>query len=218
MDPFIAQISMFAGTFAPRNWAFCNGQLMSISTNSALFSLLGTNFGGDGRVTFGLPDLRGRVPINSGGNSTGPGLSPYRIGQMGGLEWVTLSVLEMPSHFHAATLVGSGTANATVAASGTIKASTTNDGDASPAGDYLGTPPTTGPKAAPVYNDSHDTTMAADAVDVTGTATINLGSIPSTSWDVTVLPAGGNNSHTNVQPYLAVNFIIALFGLYPSRN
>ncbi|KRS10186.1 hypothetical protein XM53_22310, partial [Roseovarius atlanticus] len=97
-DPFIGQIVLFGGNFAPRNWAFCDGQLVAISQNSALFSILGTTYGGDGRTTFGLPDLRGRVPI---GPRQGPGLTFYREGQKGGAEDVTLTQAEMPSHSHA---------------------------------------------------------------------------------------------------------------------
>ncbi len=96
-EPFIGEISMFGGNFAPRGWAFCNGQLLSISENSALFSLLGTTYGGDGRTTFGLPDLRGRVPVHFG---NGPGLSNYRLGQKGGTETTTLTVQQMPNHNH----------------------------------------------------------------------------------------------------------------------
>lgn len=99
-DSFIGEVQMFAGNFAPRNWAFCNGQLLSISQNTALFSILGTTYGGDGRTTFGLPDLRGRVVIHDG-SGTGPGLSSYNLGQRGGTETVNLTVNQMPSHAHA---------------------------------------------------------------------------------------------------------------------
>lgn len=97
MEPFIGQIQAFGFNFAPRGWALCNGQLLSIASNSALFSLLGTSFGGDGRTTFGLPDLRGRAPIHVG---RGPGLSNRSWGERGGQENHTLSLLEMPSHNH----------------------------------------------------------------------------------------------------------------------
>ena len=97
--PILGQIIMFAGNFAPSGWAFCNGQLLQISQNTALFSLLGTNYGGDGEVTFGLPDLRGRVPVHSG-DSTGPGLSPRPLGQKSGVETVTLSPQQIPTHTH----------------------------------------------------------------------------------------------------------------------
>ena len=96
-EPFVGEIRMFAGNFAPRGWAFCDGQLLAVSQNDALFSLLGTIYGGDGRTTFGLPDLRGRLPIHAG---SGPGLSPRRLGAKGGAEKVTLTVNQMPSHGH----------------------------------------------------------------------------------------------------------------------
>lgn len=96
-EPFVGEIRMFAGNFAPRGWAFCDGQLLAVSQNDALFSLLGTIYGGDGRTTFGLPDLRGRIPIHAG---TGPSLSPRRLGSKGGAEKVTLTVNQLPSHTH----------------------------------------------------------------------------------------------------------------------
>ncbi len=97
MEPFIGQIIMFAGNFAPRGWALCDGQLLAISENSALFSILGTTYGGDGRTTFGLPDLRGRVPMHAG---SGPGRTPRSLGSAGGSETNTLNVNQLPSHTH----------------------------------------------------------------------------------------------------------------------
>ena len=96
-EPFIAEIIMFGGNFAPRGWAFCDGQLLSISSNTALFSILGTTFGGDGRTTFALPDMRGRVSVHPG---TGPGLSNRRLGERGGTETVGLNASQIPSHNH----------------------------------------------------------------------------------------------------------------------
>ncbi|WP_299866464.1 tail fiber protein [uncultured Hoeflea sp.] len=96
-EPFVGEIRMFAGNFAPRGWAFCDGQLLAVSQNDALFSLLGTIYGGDGRTTFGLPDMRGRLPIHAG---QGPGLSERRLGAKGGAENVTLTVNQLPSHTH----------------------------------------------------------------------------------------------------------------------
>ncbi len=98
-DPFVGEIKMFAGNFAPRGWAFCDGQLLAVSQNDALFSLLGTIYGGDGRTTFGLPELRGRIPLHYG---SGPGLSPRNIGAKSGAENHTLQQSEMPSHTHTA--------------------------------------------------------------------------------------------------------------------
>lgn len=145
-EPFIGEIMMVGFNFAPRGWAFCDGQLLPISQNTALFSLLGTIYGGDGRTTFALPDLRGRVPIHSGG---GPGLSPYRQGQKGGVETVTLSAAQMPSHTHAA--------------AGTAKAVSGSGNNTSPSGNNW---------AALARENAYssaaaDGTMAADNVTVT---------------------------------------------------
>ncbi len=103
MNPFIGQILIFAGNFAPRGWAYCDGQLLGIAQHTALFSIIGTTYGGDGRTTFALPDLRGRIPLHNG-NSTGPGLSSYRLGERGGTQTVVLNFLQIPSHHHS--LVG----------------------------------------------------------------------------------------------------------------
>ena len=102
-EPFLGEIIMFGGNFAPRGWALCNGQLLSISQNTALFAILGTTYGGDGRTTFGLPDLRGRAPMHPG---SGPGLTTRRLGEKGGSESETLTAAQIPSHNHAAQCVG----------------------------------------------------------------------------------------------------------------
>lgn len=173
MEPYIGQIMMFGGNFAPRGWAECNGQLLSIQQNSALFSILGTTYGGDGRTTFALPDLRGRVAINPG---TGPGLSPVQIGQKGGDEKVTLTTNEIPSHTH----------NVNPRCTGGLGTETT------PVGHF---------EAAP-------TTPSEDYT-----------STPDGAMGTTVSSAtGGNAAHDNMQPFLGVTFVIALTGVYPSRN
>ena len=175
-EPFIAQIVMFGGNFAPRAWAFCDGQLLPISQNTALFSLLGTTYGGDGRTSFALPDLRGRAAI---GPRNGPGLSTYQLGQRGGVETVTLNQTQMPAHTHtvASAMKGhDGSANQTEAEDGTLASGNQ-------------------------YNSgAPDVDMHAGAVTTT------IGN------------AGGNLSHENRQPYLAINYIIALTGFFPSRN
>jgi len=195
MDPMLASIMIFAGNFAPRGWAYCDGQLLAISSHSALFSLLGTTYGGDGRTTFALPDLRGRVAI---GPRHGPGLSNYNLGQRGGVETVTLTLSQIPSHSHGATM---STASAAVA----IPA---NSADGS-----TGTPGTTSvlSKAADingddvtVYGTTANTTLAPFAAPISGS--------------VTVLNNGGSQWHTNIQPFLAINYIIAMQGYFPSRN
>jgi len=176
-EPFIGQIIMFGGNFAIRGWALCDGQLLPISQYTALFSLLGTTFGGDGRATFALPDLRGRVPLHFG---QGPGLSQYQLGQTGGAEQVTLNAAQIPAHNHPATANAlNGPGNSNVAA-GNVWAKD------------LGTQSATYSNAAP------NAAMSPNAL--------------------TVGNAGGSQPHTNVQPYLCINFLIALEGIYPSRN
>lgn len=172
MEPFIGQIMMFGGNFAIRGWAKCDGQLLAISQYSALFSILGTTYGGDGHSTFGLPDLRGRVPIHAG---NGPGLSNKALGQKAGHENVTLSEAQIPSHAHGVT----------------INTSSSEGDTAIPGANILAKSGTGG------Y-----TTQATDST---------LGGASSTN-------TGGGQSHTNMQPYLAVTFLIALEGIYPSRN
>jgi microcystin-dependent protein len=170
-EPFVGEIRMFAGNFAPRGWAFCDGQLLAVSQNDALFSLLGTIYGGDGRTTFGLPDLRGRIPVHAG---TGPGLSPRRLGEKGGAEKVTITTNQLPSHAH------------------TLHAASTGS-----------------PQASPV-----DNLPGQDRVVMY----VNTNDRPGTFASSAVGNVGGSQSHTNLMPTLCVHFIIALFGIYPSRH
>ncbi|MCW5958515.1 MAG: phage tail protein [Pyrinomonadaceae bacterium] len=173
--PFLGEIVMFGGNFAPRSWAFCSGQLLPIAQNTALFSILGTTYGGNGQTTFALPDLRGRVPMHPG---SGPGLSPRSLGEQGGVENVTLITSQIPSHNHTATT----TANA-------------NSGPASdtvPTGNFLA--------EGNNYNSAFNTQMNNGAVQVT------IGN------------SGGSQPHSNIQPFTCINFIIALQGIFPSRN
>ncbi|PWV98850.1 microcystin-dependent protein [Hoeflea marina] len=172
-EPFIGEIRMFAGTFAPRGWEFCNGKLLSISENDALFSLFGTIYGGDGQVTFGLPDLRGRIPLHQG---HGPGLSPRLLGSMGGSEEVTLTVAQLASHPH--DFNGNTAAATESAAQGRMVA----DASANSIRMYANTDPT------------------ADF------ASVMIGI------------SGGNQAHDNMMPTLCVNFIVSLYGIFPSRS
>lgn len=170
-EPFIGEVRMFAGNFAPRSWAFCDGQLLSIAQNSALFSILGTTYGGDGVSTFGLPDLRGRVPVHPG---TGPGLSSRYLGRTGGQERVALSQSQMPAHTHQA------------------RASSETPDTNSPEGAV----PATKVRTNLYSGDSADINMGATAVSNTG----------------------GSQAHENMPPFLGINYIICLQGLYPPRN
>jgi microcystin-dependent protein len=167
MDPLLAQIIMFGGNFAPRGWAFCDGQLMDIASNTALFSILGTTYGGDGRTTFALPDLRGRFPMHPG---TGPGLSTRRLGEKQGTQTNTLNVNNMPSHNHT-----------------TVAASNLEGDQTSPVGNN------------PAVSDDRNYVNDPSAPGNTGNN-------------------GGNQPFNNMPPYLGLNFIIALQGLYPSRS
>lgn len=191
MDPFIGQIVMFGGNFAPRTWAFCNGQLLAISSNSALFSILGTTYGGDGRTTFALPDLRGRSAIHPG---TGPGLSTIKLGQRGGAEYHTLTTLEMPNHSHS----GAGM-------KGSIGCNE-DDADSEEAnGNTFGAIQVDSSTAVTVnaYNSSPvDSLMAPNSVSITGNT----------------LATGGNQSFYMRNPFEGINYIIAMFGTYPSRS
>ncbi|MCB0706365.1 MAG: phage tail protein [Saprospiraceae bacterium] len=185
MTPFVGQIQIFGFNWAPRGWALCDGQLLAISSNTALFSLIGTIYGGDGVTTFALPDLRGRAPIHEG---NGPGLSSRKIGEKGGSETTTLTVNNMPSHNHIATVGGS--------VQMPVSASSGNTD--SPSGAYLTS------TSDDFYNDSAAAGEFAGALQ--------------NSLTVNVLNTGGGIPFNNMQPYLVVNYSIALQGIFPSRN
>jgi len=196
MEAFLATIMGWAPNFAPRGWAFCGGQIMSIAQNQALFSLLGTTYGGDGVTTFALPNLFSRLPIGAG---QGPGLSNYVLGQMGGTENTTLTTNNMPAHAHpAGTLAGQQTVTTNTGSTSQTTAS---------AGSILG---------APNFLDS----ASGSTVNVNTFAA--AGTTPAVALAVPVAgatgPAGGSQPFSILPPYLAINWIIALEGIYPSRN
>ena len=174
-EPFVAEIRIFAGNFAPRGWAFCDGQLLPISQNTALFSLIGTTYGGDGRSTTALPNLQGRLPMHPG---RGPGLTSRRLGQRGGVEVVTLSEAQMPNHTHT---VQGGNVNANERTPGTTTL------PARPVG-----------RGFFIYSNDASSGNMRNMLESTDT--------------------GGSQAHNNLQPFLVMNFIIALVGLYPSRS
>lgn len=180
MDEYIGIIKIFGGNFAPRGWALCDGSLLSIAQNTALFSILGTTYGGNGQTTFALPDLRGRTAVGMG---TGPGLSPVVQGQLAGEQNHTLITSEMPMHNHS---------------------SAVNSGNAS--------------QAAATAGASIATPGALSGRTFTPTLGFNT-STPDTALNpASVGIAGGNQPHNNMQPYLGVNYIICLEGIFPSRN
>ncbi|RYZ19963.1 MAG: phage tail protein [Chitinophagaceae bacterium] len=191
MEPFVAEIKIFAGNFAPQGWFFCDGSLLPIAQYSALFSLLGTTYGGNGQNTFALPDLRGRVPMHAGAGQPGPGLPAHSLGEMGGSQTNTLTAANLPAHVHnlagtAQLMVKNANADAAAPAKSTVLG-IVNDGQRE-AAQY------------PAY--------------ATGTpdTTLNDGSIGGTTGI-----AGSNVPVNNMQPYLALNYIIAWQGIYPSR-
>jgi microcystin-dependent protein len=194
MEGTIGEIRGFAGNFAPRSWAFCQGQLLAISQNQALFSILGTTYGGDGRTTFALPDLRGRTPISEG---RGPGLSYRRLGQRSGTEYNNLNVLHLPSHNHVA--VWNQTAGVT-----TMPASTEPATSEEPGPNLHMSLAEAGGNSYIYGNGTPDTTLQ------TGTATV--------TGNVFVQNTGASQDVNNMQPYLVINWIICLQGVFPSRS
>lgn len=169
-EPFLAEVRLVGFNFAPRGWAFCDGQILPINQNQSLYSLLGTTYGGDGRTSFALPDLRGRTPIHVGRSNGG---GDHRLGQKSGEETNTLSAAQMPNHDHV------------------LQASSSDGNNFNPAGLVLA-------KATVATY-----TVPAQLVNMNPGAVVNV---------------GGGQAHENMQPYLAVNFCIALQGLFPSRN
>ena len=195
-EGFIGEIRMFAGNFAPRTWAYCDGQLLSIAQNTALFSILGTTYGGDGRTTFALPDLRGRTAI---GPRNGPGLPGYRLGQKAGAPTTTLTLAQIPSHNHL-------TQNVAAADQHILLSKDTAVNEIPAAGDV--------PAAAQFGNGLSGTKVKAFGPP---TNTVN-GQTISGNAGLTVLNNGGSQSHNNMQPYTSVNYIICTQGVFPSRN
>ncbi len=165
-QPYVGEIRMFAGNFAPAGWMFCEGQLLPISENETLFQLIGTTYGGDGQSTFALPDLRGRIPIHQG--------SGFILAETGGAEEITLTTQQIPAHSHP--LLGTGNLATTNAPTNNVPAKST------------------GATVFPYGSDQPQTTLSPQ----------------------TLSPVGGSQPHTNFQPYLCIDFIISLFGIFPS--
>ncbi len=173
MDPFVAEIRIFPFNFAPKGWAFCDGQILPLSQNTALFSLLGTTYGGDGKSNFALPDMQGNAPMHPG---QGPGLSLHDLGETGGSETVTLLESEIPSHSH--NLMASAIAST---------------------------------KSTPDANSLTRIASGATPYKAAGSAQVTMA-------DNALAPAGGDQPHNNMQPYLTLSFCIALQGVFPPRT
>ena len=168
-QPYVGEIRIFAGNFAPAGWMFCEGQLVPISQFDTLFNLIGTTYGGDGQTTFALPDLRGRVPIHQGNN----GGTVFTLAQNGGAENITLTLAQIPTHSH------------------TPNASTSSSSD-NPTGNFWGK----SNNGKPYVN--------------------SVGGVPAAMNAASVLAAGGSQPHNNFQPYLCLDYIISMFGIFPS--
>lgn len=167
-QPYVGEIRVFAGNFAPAGWMLCEGQLLPISENETLFQLIGTTYGGDGQSTFALPDFRGRIPIHQGNG--------FILAETGGVEEVTLTINQIPQHTHAVPVALTGQ----------------------------------------TLNPSSSTILAAPSGATQGIVAFNDGPAATPLNPASVLAAGGNQPHTNMKPYLCVNFIISLFGIFPS--
>jgi microcystin-dependent protein len=191
MDQFLSTILIWPPNFAPSGWALCAGQLLAISQNTALFSLLGTTYGGNGTTTFGLPDLRGRVPLGAG---QGPGLSSYVPGELGGVESVALTSSTLPPHTHSA--IPTLSVNLPAVTTG----GTTNQ------------PSSSVTLAAPTDSTRNPLNIYSNAAPTQSLAQ------PTVTGSISVGSAGGGQPHENRQPFLAINYIIALQGIFPPRN
>ncbi|MBN9300012.1 MAG: phage tail protein [Filimonas sp.] len=204
MEGTMAEIRCFAANFAPRTWTLCWGQTIGISQNQALFSLLGTTYGGNGVQTFCLPDLRGRIPVGTGQSTTGAGT--YTLGQKGGEETHTIITTEMPMHNHNVTVTaGSGAANASATLSATNSAGTLY----TPGGNVLG---------ADDGNGNITIYAGSGAVAAMASTSITLSNLVAPTLGVTLNPTGGTLPHSNIQPVMGMNYIICMQGVFPSRN
>ncbi|RZM29931.1 MAG: phage tail protein [Pedobacter sp.] len=201
MEGYIGEIRHFAGNFAPRGWAFCRGQQLAISNYDALFALIGTTYGGDGQNTFNLPDFRGRVAVGTG---QGPGLSTVVLGTLAGTEKVTLLESNLPAHTHAVTTTPINPQLTASVNDANASTNTPTNGVAIASAGY------TPPSGSFVPNLGFNT--------ATPSVALNPGTVDLTSLTVNNANVGGSLPHNNMQPYLTVNFIICIEGIFPSRN
>ncbi len=213
MEAYIGQVTLVGFSFAPRGWAVCAGQLLPIATQSTLFSLLGTTYGGDGRTTFGLPDLQGRAPVGVG---HGPGLSDIRWGQKWGREYVTLSNQYMPAHTHSASATFTPTESTPVTVSGALNVCTKSATHDTPAeGDYLAVT-MNGLSGLPSYIEA--ASVGGDSVAAGGLTITASGGETSGVVHVENHTSGGSLPFNIHNPSLGMYYVIAEVGIYPSRN
>jgi len=204
MNGTIGEIRGFGGNFAPRSWALCQGQLLAISTNTALFSIIGTTYGGDGRTTFALPDLRGRIPIGEG---TGPGLTTRKLGERSGSETNTITANQMAVHTHFVT--GGGVTGVSGSATATMHVNNTSGSSSNPADNYLGFES----GSIGLYESTPDgSTLNSRAV------TLDTSGLAVQVSGLSLSPTGGGQPVNNMKPFLTVNWIVCMQGIYPSRN
>ena len=193
-EPMLAEIEILGGNYAPRGWEFCHGQLVNLMDYQAVYSLVGTTYGGDGRSTFGIPDLRGRVAVGYG---AGPGRSQRIIGQFGGYEQVGLTVSQLPAHNHNAETAVSGEM------AGKLKCVTENGTSSNPKGGYIA---------------SHTNAfLRSGTVEEMNAGSISLDAGELTA-ETSIEPTGNNTAHENMPPWLCLNYIMAMEGYYPSRS
>jgi len=200
MEGYIGEVRHFAGNFEPRSWNFCRGQQMSIANYTALYALIGTTYGGDGMTTFNLPDFRGRVALGTG---QGPGLTNVVIGAISGTEQVTLIQTNLPAHNHAVTTTPINPGLTVSVNSAQASTHTPTAGMSIASAGYMAS-------GSFVENLGFNTATPAVA--------LNPGTVDMSSLTVNNSTAGGSGPHNNMQPYLAVNFIICIEGIFPSRN
>jgi len=206
MEGMIGEIRLFAGNFSPKNWTYCAGQLMAIAQNTALFSILGVTYGGDGKTTFGIPDLRGRVAMGQG---TGPGLSPCDLGEKNGSTTAVMTTVNMPMHTHA--VLGGGTVQISGGVSATVSVNTdaAQSTAVSPANNFIGFDNTGNALYNPAAT-ANSLNSAAISIQTSGLEA----TLPAMQTSVN----GQGQAFSIQQPYLGMSYIICVAGIFPARN
>jgi len=208
MDAYLGEIKCFAGDYAPKGWFLCQGQVLNISNYQALYSLLGTQYGGDGIATFALPDLRGRTPIGTG---TGTGLTTRVTGQLLGSETVALTSHEIPNHFHTISNQATATNNLSGSGTGTIKCLAATGNADTPVGNY---PANSRSRTNAFTSTAGTDQLNTDALQMNVTLTGNINVHVNSQCNA----AGNSVAHNNVQPWTCINYIICYNGIYPPRS